>query len=418
MTLPAKKRGILVLFMLLLSATFCARAQVIALTRGSPAFFDSIDRRINNLQQQVTRLKQSRDVSYYNIQRELDHALFVKSYEEYALNEDLDKARELVEARLDRSEFRKDMASVKYYNLYKDDVFALIKQQRIHYQQLFEKEKNFKKELDIYLGTRDKPSCEKALRMIGLALSYAEENNLTETISYLERYRAFVQALVFDMESTYDLAELTSNTREFEKLFTQLISSDTLQIIREAAILLDHCKDYSRLTNSSNDDFYDRLELAVTTAISELLERQGKELELSRYTDQAVTAKTDTINPLGIFKWHSRIIVIDEFVPTSSMENVKKGEAIMHADKMLATYLQKNKLCESVNDLKFGYAFVIPFKSNNKSSSFFFNTATEKWQYIACYSVINNPDYTSKVISFMAPLVFKEETGVIENQMQ
>ena len=102
-----------------------------------------------------------------------------------------------------------------------------------------------------------------------------------------------------------------------------------------------------------------------------MLEKEGREKELARYTDQSVTARFDTLNPCGVFKWHDQIIVIDEFLPSSGMENVKKGEAIMHADKMLATYLQKNKLCQSINDLKFGYAFIIPYTSNAKNIFFF-----------------------------------------------
>ena len=132
---------------------------------------------------------------------------------------------------------------------------------------------------------------------------------------------------------------------------------------------------YGRLTDSSLDgEYFKKQGLVVASALSDLLEREGREKELARYTDQSVTAKFDTLNPCGVFKWHDQIIVIDEFLPSSGMENVKKGEAIMHADKMLATYLQKNKLCQSINDLKFGYAFIIPYKSNAKNTSLYFNT--------------------------------------------
>jgi hypothetical protein len=118
-------------------------AQTEPLHRGSVAFFDSLDNRMDKLQKQIARLKQTRDVAYYNLQRELDLTIFVKAYEEYVVDEDLDKARELVEARLERAEFRRDQYALKFYHKYQDDAFDLIKQQRMHYQQLFQK--NFRR---------------------------------------------------------------------------------------------------------------------------------------------------------------------------------------------------------------------------------------------------------------------------------
>jgi hypothetical protein len=155
--------------------------------------------------------------------------------------------------------------------------------------------------------------------------------------------------------------------------------------------------------------------LTLTSALSDLLEREGREKELARYTDQSVVAQYDTLNPCGVFKWHEQIIVIDEFMPTSGMENVKKGEAIMHADKMLATYLQKNKLCQSINDLKFGYAFIIPYKSNAKNTSFYYNQVSHKWQYIACYTIVVSQSYTQEVSKFMPPLFFEDEVKAAHN---
>jgi hypothetical protein len=381
--------------------------------RRSVAFFDSIDNRIENLQKQVSRLKQTRDVSYLNLQRELDHTLFIKAYEGFVLDEDLEQAKKLVETRIERSEFRRDQSSIKFYNTYQDNIYALIKQQRMYYQQLFLKEKNFKKEFERHTESGTLESFQKAQRMVNLALKYAQENNLAETIKYLEVYRSFTDALIFDVESVYDLAELTNNAKSFDKVFQPLITSDSLSSIKDAKTLLAHCINYGRLTGSSLDgEFFKRQELAVTAALSELLEREGREKELARYTDQSITAKFDTLNPCGVFKWHDQIIVIDEFLPTSEMENVRKGEAIMHADRMLATYLQKNKLCQSINDLKFGYAFIIPYKSGTKNTSFFYNRASQKWQFIACYTVVVSQSYTNEVSKYMPPLFFEDEMDI------
>ncbi len=408
---------LLILSFSVLSVGF-ACAQQIPLQRGSVAYFDSINRRIDNLQNQVARLKQSRDVSYYNMQRELDLTIFVKAYEEYVVDEDFEMGRELVEQRLERAEFRKDQYSLKFYNQYRDDAYALIKKQRMFYQDLFQKEKNFKKEFESFTGSGILTDYQKAQRMVDLALKYARENNLTETIRYLEAYQAYAKALIFDYESVYDLASLTNNEKEFQKVFQPLIASDSLKSIKEAESLLAHCMNYGRLTNSDlKEEFFKRQELLVSAALSDKLEKEGREKELARYTNQAVTAKFDTLNPRGVFKWHDQVIVIDEFIPTSGIENVKKGEAIMHADKMLAAYLQKNKLCTSVKDLKFGYAFIIPYKSNAKNTSFFYNVTNRKWQYIACYTLIVSLNYTQQVSKFMPPLFFEDEMNVVDNPM-
>jgi len=286
------------------------------------------------------------------------------------------------------------------------------------YQDLFQKEKNFKKEFERFSESGAPEDFQKAQRMVDLALKYARENNLTETVKYLEVYQAYAKALIFDHESVYDLASLTNNEKEFQKVFQPLIASDTLDRIKEAEVLLAHCLNYGRLTNSAlKEEFFRKQEMLVSAALSDKLEKEGREKELARYTNQAVTAQFDTLNPRGVFKWHDQIIVIDEFTPTSGIENVKKGEAIMHADKMLAAYLQKNKLCTSVKDLKFGYAFIIPYKSNAKNTSFYYNTANQKWQYIACYTLIVSPNYTQQVSKFMPPLFFEDEMDAADNQM-
>ena len=170
-------------------------AQPVHIERGSAAFFDSLDNRIDYLQKQIPRLKQPRDVAYYNLQRELDLTLFARTCEEFIRDEDLDNAKNLVESRLERAEFRRDQYSIEYYKQYKDDINTLIKQQRIHYQTLFSKEKNFRKEFDrlAELGIQD--SYQKTVRMVNLALKYASENNLTETVKYLETYDAYTRAL-------------------------------------------------------------------------------------------------------------------------------------------------------------------------------------------------------------------------------
>jgi hypothetical protein len=405
------------LFFLVAIAGFAGiSAHATGLERGSIAFFDSLDRRIIDLQKQIPKLKQARDVAYYNLQRELELTLFVKNVEEYIREEDLDNAKKVVEVRLEKAEFRREQYSVVFCRKYKDDVNNLIKQQRIHYQALFSKEKNFKKEFDRLAETGSSDNYQKTLRMVNLALKYANENSLTETVKYLSNYRSYTEALIFDAGSEYDLATLTGNAKEFEKVFLPLVESDTIEDIREAESLISYCINYSRLTGSRLDPaFFARQGLVVTSSLSDLLESKGREKELERYTDEAVKARVDSLNPCGVFKWHDQIIVIDEFNPSSTMEAVKKGEAIIHADKMLAAYLKKNKLCSSEKDLTFGYAFVIPYHSDTKNSAFFFNSSSQKWQYITCYTSVINTEYTQHVSKYMPPLLFKDEKDMASN---
>jgi hypothetical protein len=394
-------------------------AQPVHIERGSSAFFDSLDSRIVSLQKQIPRLKQMRDVAYYNLQRELDLTLFARTCEEFIRDEDLDNARNLVEARLEKAAFRRDQYSIGYYNHYREDINKLIKQQRIHYQALFAKEKNFRKEFERFVEQGNQDSYRKTMKMVNLALKYAHENNLVATIKYLESYEAFTRALIFDHNSSFELAALTGSIKQFEKIFIPLIESDSLVKVKEAEMLLSHCLSYTNLAGSQvNAEYFARQGMQVASSLSVLLEKEGRERELEKYTDDAVRARFDTVNPRGVFKWHDQVIVIDEFIPKSSMEAVKKGEAILHADKMLSAYLMKNKLCMSSDDLKFGYAFVIPYKSTITNTSFMYNILSQKWQYIVCYSSIVDAGYTQRVSKYMPPLFFENENDMAQQPVR
>jgi len=375
---------------------------------------DSLEKRIGHLQNQVNRYKQTRDVNFYNVQRELDLSLFLKTYEEYALEEDLDMAKSLVEKRLERAKMKSDQYTIDFYNRYKDDVFKRIKAQRIYYQALFEKERNFRRELDRVLVPENPETYRKGRRTIELALKYASENNLVETVSYLKKYLAFADALEFDRQSDFDLNLITRSESNFKKAFLPLADSDSLGHRHEALQLVDHCISYAGLSGSPlSQEFLSLQKLYANTSLTEMLERDRRETDIGRYTSQAITARTDTLNPCGVFKWHNQVIVIDEFSPTASMETVKKGEAIMFADKMLSAYLTKNKLCTGEKDLRYGNTFIIPYQSNAKQSAFYFNPLTKKWQFIACYTMIIDESFTEQVSRFMPPLQFTHEKDLV-----
>jgi hypothetical protein len=406
--IPIYKAGFILILLLLQVNLFC---QDNSLEPKSTAFFDSLDNHIEVLQQQIPRLKQSHDISLFNVQRELDMALFIKSYEEYVVEENLFKAKDLVESRIERAKFRKDQYAVDFYNGYKDKVYNQIKYQRMHYQALFEKEKNFRKEFNAITKEETVDAYKRAQHMIGLALKYAEENNFTEAAKGLRNYSVFCEAKLFDLLSPYDLNELTQNEKNFEKVFLPLIESDSIATIKEAEKLVGYCIQYADfLKTPLNREYFEQQKLAVATAISDLLDKQGSVSGLRELTDQSLLARRDSLNPRGVYKWHETIIVISEFTPASGFENVKKGEAIINADNVLAAYLKKNKLCKSTEDLKFGYSYIIPYKSGNTASSFLYHPELQKWQYIACYTLINNPGYTREISRYMPPILFEDES--------
>lgn len=356
------------------------------------------------------------NTSYYSVKRELDLTLFVKAYEEYIMKEELDKARALVESRIEGSKSRKDQYSVDFYNKYKDKVYAQLKQQRMFYQELLEKEKRFEKAYAEITKSGTLESYQKAERMIQLALKYANENDFKETAAYLKTYLLYNEAVIYDVHSTYDLVKLTNRSKHFEEFFNPLVESDSISSIMKAEDLLENCLNYSKLARTALDStYFIQQSYVIATALSDLLNRAGREKELDNYTNQALKARLDTLNPSGVFKWNDYIVVIDEFIPGSSFENVKKGEAIIHADNMLSAYLIKNELCKSAGDLKFGYVYIIPYISNIRNSAFYYNTDTRKWQYIACYTIINSETYTRDVSKFMPPIYFDENQDIVQN---
>jgi len=376
----------------------------------SKAFFDSLDNRIETLQHQIPRLKQSHDISLFNVQRDLELSLFVKAYEEYVVQEDLFPAKDLVETRIERARLRKDQYSVDFYNNYKDKVYNQIKYQRMYYQALFEKEKNFRKEFFAIARAGTVEAYQRAQHMTDLALKYAEENNFTETAKGLKNYRMYCDARIFDIQSPYNLEELTLSEKDFEKVFIPLIESDSIASIKEAEKLVGYCMQYSEFMNTAlKTDYFEQQKLAVAIALTDLLDRQKSEANQSKMSDQSVIARLDSLNPRGVYKWHEYIIVISEFIPASGFESVKKGEAIINADNVLASYLKKNKLCKSTEDLKYGYSYIIPYKSDNQASAFMYYPEVQQWQYIACYTLVNNPGYTREIARYMQPVIFREE---------
>lgn len=378
------------------------------------SFFDSIDNRITILQQQLPALKASRDVAYYNMQRELDFALFLRNYEKFVMDEDLEAAKDIAERSLAQADSKKDQHAADFYGRYLEKSKEQLKLRLMHYQDLLSKENKFRQAYKQTISPGTRQAYEKALKMTDLALKYANEYNINSAASYLQLYRNEAEAVIYDFDTEYDLFEITSDSKKFEYLFMPLTESDSLEGLKEAEKLLTMCLYYSRLMETGLDTAYlSDQSLMIATALSDVLSREGRERDIEKYTDIAIAASADTLNPTGVFKWNEFIVVIDEFVPTSGFTNVKSGEAIIHADRMLATYLVKNRLCKNGTELDFGRTYLIPY--NSQEVPFYYNQLTRKWQYMVCYTRVLSDEFTKKAGRLMPPMHFEQQPVVAEN---
>lgn len=373
------------------------------------AKIDSLTGRIEFLNQKLNHLKETRDPSLYYVKKEYDHTQFSKKYEELYISEDLEEAKDMIESRLEKAKMRNDKNSMRFYNNFKDRVNKDIKLQKMHYQALFEKEKNFKKEFFKYVKEENLESYLKAKKMTELALKYATENSFTNTSSYLKQYMAHIDAIIFDHDSKYDLYELTRKESEFEKTFIPLLSSDSIHHLKEAEKLVNYCYDYSANTKSLVDtNYFVKQRKAIKTALAEFYQEESDNLNLAKITDQAIHAKVDTLNPAGVYKWNDKILVIGYFKPRSNSERVRRGEAIVKADRFLARYVEENDIGRIKDGEKFGYTVLLPYSNGESTVDFLYDSNKEMWQYMACYTKVVSNYFTKEISKYMPPITFAE----------
>ena len=371
---------------------------------------DSINQEITDLQAQIPKLQEGRSLSYYNIKKKLDQMLFLKSYTEYVYNEELDKAKILTEERLERSKLWKDEESSAFYVDYKKKIYEEIRLQKIRYQQLFSKEKNFRKTIKPFIVEKTAESLDHAKRMTELAIKYASENQFTETVKFLKNYNKELDALIYDLNSPFDLEIVANNENYFEKEFRPLTGSDSLKDIKSAEELVNSCICYCALTNCLIDTtFFNNKKKYIANALAEYYEKLGGTHGLEQMTDQAVVAKLDSVNPTGVYKWHGKILVINEFTPKYSSHSLKKGEAIIESDKKLINYIRDQEIMKVKGEYKIQGTYFIPFKNGAQTEEFIYNFNTKKWQYMLCYTNINNAYLTNEISKYMPPLIFREE---------
>jgi hypothetical protein len=375
--------------------------------------FDSLDLRINWLQKLMPRISSNRDANYFATKRELDMTMFLREYHELVFDEKLEEADKLIDSRISASEKRADKFAADYYTGYKTKLTRLRGEKRTYYQQLFTKEKNFRKEFEKFVDAGDEYSLNRAARMVDLAINYAGEQKMTETLKFLIKYKRYAAALLYDLKSDYNLKELTSSQKSFQKVFNPMTDSDSLQTIIEAGKLVDQCYNYSLGANSKVDtNFFDQQKNVVANAIADWNERQGNTAELATLTGQSIVAKLDSVNREGIYKWKGMILVIGTVKFTSKSDNVRRGEAIIASDQTLKNYIRVNKLADQdLKKAKIGKSYMVSYFDAGKKTYFMYEPEKQHYQYMICYSDVINEKATLEMIKFLPPLQFREEIG-------
>ncbi len=397
-------------FLLLLFWLPMVMAQEGYIDKTTKNHFDSLDTRIVELNQQLRAYGTERHAQYFYVRREIDMTLFVREFDQLVYDENLQQAQVLCDSRKAASEKRFDNFGVEFYSGYQAKITQLRADKMRHYQSLLEKEKNFKKEYRQYIAPADEAAYLKTLRMIDLALRYTEETGRTETMAYLLFYQAQAKALLFDFYSEYDLAELTNNQNAFLKIFEPMLESDSLKQLLEGQELARFCFDYTSGALCKLDtNYFSMQKIVAANAIADWNERQGFSAELSTLTGQAVVARRDSLNREGIYQWKDLILVIGSVNFSSKSEAVRRGEAIIDADKTLFEYLRVNKYSNSASKVNLGQTTLLPVKDKDRVVFFQYDPSCDAWQYIIAYSEVMDKKFTKEMSRFLPPLQFQED---------
>jgi uncharacterized protein YccT (UPF0319 family) len=372
---------------------------------------DSLDNRIMQLEKSIKQMGNSRDANLFRTKRDLDMTKFLRQYEELIYDEDLASAQSLIEKRTQEAEKRMDKYAIDYYKSYKSKLTRLRGQKRTRYQELFAKEKNFEKEYKSYTKNGDEYSLTRAKRMVELAIKYAQEKQMKETLKYLYRYRDLTDALIFDLNSEFDLKKLSNNESYFLKTFEPLLDSDSLEVIMKGVELANQCYKYTSTTPCKiNPDFFDMQKIVAANAVADWNERQGITAELAALTGQSVIARLDSLNKEGIYQWKNLILVIGTVNFSSKSEMVRRGEAIIDADNTLLNYVRINKLAKvKGNKIQAGKTYMVSYFLDGKKKYFNYDFNNKQYQYMICYTSLINEKVTQEMIRFLPPLQFLEE---------
>lgn len=369
-----------------------------------------LDKKIATLEAFVKSNSANRDAQYFYKKRELGLTRFIREYEELIYDESLDEAQNLIDSRLKAATKSHDEYAINFFNDYISKLTAYRIAKQKHYQELFAKEKSFKKEYESYIESINSYSLIRAEHMINLAINYAEGNGRTETLKYLYRYSNYNKALMLDLESSFDLEEMTGSVSKFEKEFNLMLESDSLQTLLDASKMLEECVEYSHLALTDvESNYFKRQRNVAANAIADWNTKQGMNANISTLTGSAVIARYDSINKEGIFKWNDHIVVIGSTRFDSNSEMVRRGQAISAADRTLFNYIRLNRIADlKPKDQVAGTTFILPYNNEGKKQYYKFNEAKDNFQYMVCYRSVINEKVTEDVSKYLPPLQFKE----------
>jgi uncharacterized protein YdcH (DUF465 family) len=399
-----------ILFFIVLSTTLVSvHGQGNLIDANIQYVIDSLDVRIGHLNRDIKSYGANRDARFFHSKRELNMTVFVREYEELVYNEDLITAQRLIDSRIMQAKKRSDSYAVNYYSEYQTKLTRLRGQKRAHYQKLFAKEKTFRKEYNTYIEPADEMAYRRAQRMLSLAIKYAEEKDLKDVLKFLYRYEKHTIALILEINSEYELSKLTASEAHFQKALEELLEQDSLKYIKEGQRMVALCFDYASNTRTKLDvNYFGMQKIVVANALADWNEKQGLSSQLASLTGQSVVARRDSINKEGIYHWNDFILVIGSLNFNSKTESIRKGEAIIDADRTLHSYMQINKLAKRGRKVELGKTYLLPVKDNDKVSYFRYDGSKQAWQYIVAYSRVVSPKFTREIGRFLPPLQFQD----------
>ncbi len=407
---------LIIIILYLPIALFCQKNTHNLSTSLANYKIDSLGKRIHYLKNKLIETK-SDPLNHFRVQSELDITEFKLKYENYVHKERLEEAKDFVMESINRAKNNYQDNLVEIYDMYYKDILEKIKNQRLKYQALFEKEKKFRKYIEPYMDEGSETSLKQADYILELAMNYAKEQNFTTATEFIKKYKDQVEATLYDMETNYNLDELTNKQKEFENVFTELTSSDDLDKFKEAQNLINHCLFYTERVETKCGHEYFKTQNKI---LESRLIKKEQELEISGMIKGGLVAKKqqpmDALNEFGIFKFYNKIIVIGRFNPSkkgmsevnSNDLRVMKGMAIMNADKTLFTFIRRN--VEEISDkTKVIYAYLVPYLVEGKHQWFMPINSEGELQYRVAYSFVHSEKLTEKILNeHLRPIEFKD----------
>jgi hypothetical protein len=368
-------------------------------------FFDSLENRVTYFEGILPELKQKRSPQYLSTRQLLEKTEFVLQFERFVYDQEFAQAKELTQVKIIHAQINRDKAGETFYKLYDDRVNRMVKDQKMYYQMLFAKEKNIRKKINKIIRPGTLEAYQSGRREVLSGLKYAREARLRKIENILQQQLDYINALILDEESEFDLEQITFSEKYFFERFNVLVKSDNLDLILKADTLLVKAKRYAELMHTDIDtSFFGKQQRVIITARSDYHYQKG--LALDTLANEVVQGKLSAINRNGVYNWHNYILVIGEFNFGSGFKNVNRGEAVLSADKKLLQYIRMNKLADVDEGLEVGQAFLVPYMVDQRKQYFLENPKSKKLQYMVCYTMIENKKTMEGIVRYLKPINF------------